>query len=40
MIRYPLTSRETKVVKWMGRVMTVLAVATIALIGTLAFAGV
>ncbi|MGB2987024.1 MAG: hypothetical protein WBE26_14220 [Phycisphaerae bacterium] len=37
MVQYPLTPVETKVVAWTGRVITVLAVATIALLGTIAF---
>ena len=39
MINYPLTPAEAKVVRWAGRVITVLAVVTIALLGTIAFAG-
>ena len=39
MINYPLTPAEAKVVRWAGRVITVLAVVAIALLGTIAFAG-
>ena len=38
MVNYPLTRAEATVVRWTGRVMTVLAVATIALLGTMALA--
>jgi len=38
MINYPLTSTEARVVSWTGRAITVLAVVTILLLGTLALA--
>jgi|WetSurMetagenome_2_1015567.scaffolds.fasta_scaffold301552_3 hypothetical protein len=38
MVNYPMTPAELKVVSWAGRVITVLAVVTIALLGTIAFA--
>ena len=36
MVKYPLTPVEMKVVAWTGRVITLLAVATIALLATIA----
>jgi hypothetical protein len=36
--RYPLTSRESTIVCWAGRALTVLAIMTIVLIGTAALA--
>lgn len=38
MINYPLTPGEARVVSWTGGLMTVLALAMIALLGALAFA--
>ena len=38
MIHYPLNHRETRVVRWTSTVLTVVSVATLALLGTLAFA--
>lgn len=38
MVKYPLTPAELKVVAWTGRVITLLAVAMIALLGTIALA--
>ncbi len=38
MLKYPLTHVELKLVAWTGRVITVLAVAAIALFGTIALA--
>ena len=35
MIKYPLTTVETKIVAWTGRAITVLGVATMALLGTI-----
>lgn len=40
MISYPLTSGEAKVVRWTGRVITTLAIATIVLLGTIALASI
>ncbi len=38
MVNYPLTSAERKLVAWTGSVITILAMATIALIGAIAAA--
>lgn len=38
MIGYPLTRSEYKVVNWAGGVITLVAIATIALLGTAALA--
>jgi hypothetical protein len=37
-VNYPLSPAELKVVSWTGRVITTLAMITIALLGTIAFA--
>lgn len=36
MVKYPLTATEMKLVAWTGSVITVLAIATIALLGATA----
>ena len=38
MVNYPLTPAESTVVRWTGRVMTILAVAMFVLMGTMAIA--